>query len=58
MLGRALGIVEGLSTREIKYSDSASISSWAIDYVNAMDTRGFIQGTDGKIQSKGQYHTG
>ncbi|MGI5971841.1 MAG: S-layer homology domain-containing protein, partial [Oscillospiraceae bacterium] len=43
MLGRALGLDE--SSAPTGFSDSGSISSWALGYVSAMAGRGFIHGS-------------
>ena len=50
VLGRALGLAE--STTGTVFSDSSSVSSWASGYVNAMVSRGYIQGADGFFNPK------
>lgn len=47
MLGRALGIMESMTGAV--FTDTNSISAYAKGFVNAMSTRGFVAGYDGKF---------
>lgn len=51
MLGRAFGMSE--SSAGAVFTDKAEISSWALGYVNAMASRGFMNGYQGIFNPKG-----
>jgi len=50
MLGRALGLTEK-NASDASFTDSANISSWALGYVNAMAAKGYIHGSDGRVNA-------
>ncbi len=56
MLGRALGLTE--SGASSGFDDSASISSWALGYVNAMAAKGYVHGTNDLFNPKSSIKRG
>lgn len=50
MFAQAMGI-EREETSDVKFTDSAEASSWAVGYINALANRGFISGMgDGSVE--------
>lgn len=50
MFAQAMGI-EREETSDVKFTDSAETSSWAVGYINALANRGFISGMgDGSVE--------
>ena len=53
VLARAFALPDGNASSLSKFSDSASVSSWAVGSAAALVEAGYVNGSDGKLNPKG-----
>lgn len=53
VLARAFALSDGNASSLSKFSDSASVSSWAVGSAAALVEAGYVNGSDGKLNPKG-----